>query len=494
MSVPLVSFGDESLLDKGIEQYRRENYEEAATILETVRHRNPSSSVAAFFLGLTYKQMMDYPRALENFKDAVVLQPRIKDALVELIEVLYRLGGEENLKSAAHLIQVAEREEIDPAKIAFLKGLLLQKEGKYTEAIEAFEKSESLDSAMTQAAEFQIGLAYVKAAKLEKAKERFRASVLVDPQSDLGSFARRYQDLVENQMKIERPIRLTLGLFGQYDSNLVLSWNESRNAPPPPSDDDSFGLLTQLRLDYIPRFDSPWLLNAQYAFTSNFHSDHSSSYDSIRNGFGLIPGYNFGSWSLNLLSGYDHTLLKEDGTFKRYLGHLRLGPLLRVQPNSVHLLELFVGYDENEFFREPLREEEDRDSDGLATFVNWVWAFKRDALFNARYEYIDANTDGIWWENDTYRFAAGLTLPIIDRIKLQLSGQAIFQEYRNNHLLLNNEKPRDDDIYQGTAGLTWEFFDGFTLVGQYSHTRADSNIAIYDYDRDLVTVGVEYRY
>ena len=78
-------------LREGIEQYQKENYEEAIEILTKVRRERPASSQAAFFLGMAYKQTMDYPKAAQNLQEAVTLAPPIKEALVELIDTLSQL-------------------------------------------------------------------------------------------------------------------------------------------------------------------------------------------------------------------------------------------------------------------------------------------------------------------------------------------------------------------------------------------------------------------
>jgi hypothetical protein len=49
-------------------------------------------------------------------------------------------------------------------------------------------------------------------------------------------------------------------------------------------------------------------------------------------------------------------------------------------------------------------------------------------------------------------------------------------------------------VYQLSAGLNWDFTDNLRIVGQYNRVRDDSNIAVYDYSRDVYSLGVEYRY
>lgn len=207
-----------ALLEEGIRQYKEENYEEAIEILTKASQQDKTASAPAFFLGLAYKQTNDFQKALVQFRDATTLKPPIKDAVVELIDVLNQL---DQLDEAVKWIDVAEKNNIYPAKTAFLKGMILSKKGQYAPAIAAFEKSKQLEKSYTQAADFQIAIAYMSDRKYAKAKERFQAAVTQDPLSDLGTFARRYQDIVEEQSFLQRPLRVTLGITGQYDTNML---------------------------------------------------------------------------------------------------------------------------------------------------------------------------------------------------------------------------------------------------------------------------------
>ena len=84
--------------------------------------------------------------------------------------------------------------------------------------------------------------------------------------------------------------------------------------------------------------------------------------------------------------------------------------------------------------------------------------------------------------------------PLFDNVRLQLSGQAFLQDYKNNHTLLNNTKPREDETYTASLGLTWEFAKNTNLVAQCAKTRVNSNIGYYEYDEELYGLGLEYRY
>lgn len=490
MLVPSKGFCENRFLKEGIAQYREENFEEAVDVLIKARQQEPSSSTAAFFLGLTYKQVMNYPEALKNLRDAVQLTPRIKQALVELIDVLYRLGKPENLKEAHKWISVGENAGIYPAKIEFLKGLVLQKEDKNMDAIQSFEKAKKLQPSMTQSAEVQIALSYLKERDLKKAKDRLKTAVLFDPKSDLASFARRYQDLVEKRMELEKPLRVTVGLFGQYDSNVVLKPLDDSVAGGV-TDEGSYGTTGSLKVDYLPVLKGPWLFNAQYSLSGVFYQKHATTHNNIINGIYLAPGYNFGKYAVNLAVNYNHVMVRNPG-FEKYMDTYNAGPMIRFSFAPGHLAEVAVNYGQKEYKEGPLTPEEDRDSSIFTTYASWIWIFQKDSFFNVRYEYSNENADGTNWENEGHRISLNMAIPVYEKIKLQLSGQAFFQDYKNVHTTFNVK--RNDDVYQGALGFTWEFFKNTNLIVQYTHIRANSNISIYDYRKDMYMGGVEYRF
>lgn len=486
---PFDAFSQTPYLREGIEQYKQENYEEAAELLIKERKQNPRSSVAAFFLGLTYKQMEDYQKALEHLRDAVALTPRIMQALVELVDVALQLG---KLEEAKKWLAVAEEAEIIPAKIAFLKGQALMKEGKNLEAVKLFEKARSLDKSFSQSAEVQIAICYMKERDLKKARERLRAALLYDPESDQASFARNYLDVVEKRIELERPFRLTLGISEQYNTNLLLNPNDPEFTDT--DDVKSYSTVPSIRLNYVPVLKGPWLFNAQYAISANFHEKYRTTRDTISNSIGLVPGYNFGRSALNLAVSYNHVMLRGPN-WERYQESLSLGPLFRMLFAQNHVLELSGGYKLQEVSPQtPVAQEEDRDSETLSTYISWIWIFQRDAFFNLRYEYTDEDTDGVWWDNEGHKFSANLVIPLIDKLKLQLSGQAFLQDYKNNHLLLSNIDKRDDETYITSLGFTWEFFKNTSFLAQWTGTIVNSNIGYYKYEQDLYSVSIEYRY
>jgi len=443
--------------------------------------------VAAFFLGMAYKQTMEYEKAFGNLKDAVTLTPRIKEALTEIVDVAMQIG---EIGEAKKWIGVAEKANISPAKIAFLKGLVLTEEGKNKEAAESFEKAKAIDPKISQAADIQIALSYMRGRELKKAKKRFESAIVNDPQSDLAGFARQYLAAVDQRLVAEKPFRYTFSLFGQYDDNMILKPDDQSLATGI-TNEGSGVLNSSFRVNYSPVFKSPWLFSAQYALASSLHDKNRLTHDSISNSISVTPGYNFGDFALNLSINYNHSLVRKP-SYKKYSGSLRAGPLVRVAFKGNQLLEVFMGYTNNEIFQAALAPEEDRDSHGYSSYLSWVWLFKESSFLNLRYQFSYQDTDGMNWDNRIDGFSANLAIPVYNRVKFQLSGQITIQDFNHYHTTFG--VIREDTTLSFSGGLTWEWLKNATLIAQYSRITADSNIGIYDYTRSMYTLGMEYRF
>ncbi len=496
-------------LTEAVQQYQRENYEEAIAILTKVRQQEPNSSQAAFFLGMAYKQTLDYPQAAIHLQDAVTLRPAVKEALVELIDTLYQLN---RLAEASKFVSLAERDSIAPARTAFLKGLILAKEGKNTEAVKAFEKARQLEPALSQAVEFQIGICLVKDNKLDKAKAILQRAISRDPLSDLASYARQYVSVVEDQLYLTRPLRLTLSVLAGYDTNLVSKPLEAAVAADITDEKGGF-LSSSARLDYLPRLEGAWLFNAQYSVASTVNSRHTHSHDSLANNFALSPGYNFGRCSLNLNINYTNVLLRTDGDlmpspdsspgYKHYLDYGSVGPALKFFVNPNNLVEIFAGYDVKRYYNQKIATPDAvRDSEGMREYVSWIWLFRANSFLNVRYDFATEAADGSQWTNKGHRLTANLSLPILSEEKakrfgpvtLQLAGSAFFQNFANEANYGVVTDTRRDKVYVGSVGLSWRCCKYASLIAQYTRTQNDSNVSIYEYNRNQYAAGLELRY
>ncbi|HOJ51492.1 MAG TPA: outer membrane beta-barrel protein [Syntrophales bacterium] len=395
-----------------------------------------------------------------------------------------------NYPEAKKWVAEAEKYALFPAKTAFLKGIILAAEGKAEEAVASFEKAKSLDKSYAQAADLQIGLTYIGARKYDQARERLQAAITQDPVSDLATFARRYQDLVEQRSFLERPLRFTISLLGQYDTNMLqepYAWPMLGDM----GEEKSYAMTNTFRVDFVPRLSGPWLFNATYALVSNIHQKNATSHDLLANTLSVSPGYSFGRVALNLLATYTH-VLRRNPSYERYVEMSEVGPLLRFIVSENQLAELFSGYTKKNYFTTPLAPEEDQSSHGGSGYVSYTFFFRGGALANVKYRYADERAEGDNWANEAHTFTLNTIFPLFKSLRAQLGGEVTIQDYKNTHTFFGEK--RRDRLYTAMLGLVYDINRYVSLTAQYQYTRGYSNIFLYDYNRNLWSAGVEFRF
>jgi len=480
-----VTFG-QTVFDKGLKEFREESYEEAVPFFLEARRLDPSSSTAAYFLGMTYKHMQNFKEAVPHLRDAVTLTPKIKEALVELIDVLYLTN---QLEEAKKWIEVGEREEVFPARTQFLKGLVLAKEGRTKDAISAFEKAKDLDKDLTQTADFHIANLLVKEGRLKEARDRFKFVLTIDPTTEMGLFARDYEKFLTAKIEREKPWRLSVGMAYKFDTNVVLRPTSGPVSEMVTNEKDHV-LNQTLRIGYTAPFSfkTPFNLSIQSSFYSDTYADL-TSHQFISSMISAIPGYNFGKVSLSALLIYGYNWLKR----RSYMTLNGVEPTLRFMIGSKSFGEVSIGYYRKRYLQRPINKDEDRDAENWAATLGWTYFLKNgEGLLNIRYSPSRENTEGRNWDYFQHRVSANLLYPLFKSLKLQLSAETSFADYLNTHTVFL--KKRDDDTYSGSFGLTYGLFKNLDAIANYTYTRTKSNIEVYDYRRHLFSVGLEFRY
>jgi Flp pilus assembly protein TadD len=483
-------------LKEGIELYNQENYEEAILTLIKAREEDPTSADAAFYLGMAYRQANDIENAFRQFGDAVTLKPVSDNAILELIESATLL---DKFDTAYKWIAVAEEHKVYPARVAFLKGTALAKQARYAEAVAAFEQCKQLDPAYTQSADLQIGVCYMNQRKFKLARDRFQAAVTQDPLSDMASYARRYQEAAEQWQYIERPLRLTVGIMGQYDTNYRTLADTYSGAPAvmnaylESQNRESMVMQNMARLDYVPTLRAPFVFNAGYAVANALHQRYGTSNDTFSNSFTLAPGLAYENYAVNLIANYTHNLKREPG-YQRYSESASIGPLYRRLLSNNRIIEAGLSFVKKNYFQAvPDPANEDQSSKGWNASLNWVWFFRENALLNTKFDYTKENAEGRNYDNQGYHLSAGVIYPLREKLRLQGGLDFNFQNYDNENLIYDNTI-RKDRIYTTTIGLTWSLTKQADLIVQHLFTRANSNIYAYDYKREIYSLGIELKF
>ncbi len=474
----------EDFLEMGIAEFKGENYEEALEFLIKAREQQPASSMAAYYLGLTYKQMGNYKESAKQLIDAIRLIPPVEDAYPELVRVLYNRN---ELHEAKDWIAKAEKQGIALGCITFLKGLVLLKEGKNAEAIHAFKRAKEIDPSLSQASDLQMAMIYAKQRRFAQAKQSLSAVISMNPTSEAADFAKEYEDAFTRGLKTYKPWWATAGISYRYDDNVVLKPSTAIPGVLITGQRDS-SVITTLGFGFTPLLSEPWSFNAQYYFYADTHfSQHKA--DLLYQTVSLTPGYQFPNGAITLPVAYSHVWL--DGS--QYMAAAVAKPTVSFMFLPNHIGQFSVQYARREMLKPPVNENEDRDANVYLLSPGYIYSFSGGkGIFNLKYEFSRDEAEGRNWENTGNRISMGLLMPVMNRLSLTFLGDVCLQHYDHTHTLYGVR--RRDKTYLGSAGIVYEILKNFSLNLQYSHTRADSNIAVYDYKRNEYTIGAQYTF
>jgi tetratricopeptide (TPR) repeat protein len=474
-----------STLEQGIGQYKHENYDEALLTLKKAKEEEPESSLAAYYLGLTYKQLQDYQNAVQPLTDAVTYSPKIKGALIELIDCLYQIG---QLEEADKWISEAEREGIRPAQVAFLKGLVLLKEGKAEESVKSFNNAKDLDSTMAQAADYQIATAYLKAGAYKNAKEVFQQLVLVDPNSTMANFANSYMQAITERERMERPFRASAGVYWQYDDNVVLDPSDSNVATNITDKADSREVTTATA-EYDYRFNKTFDVKAQYFFYWA-KQNNLGFYDTLSHTFVLQPDMTLKDGSLiSLPIAYNVTYIND----KSYLSTPSIGGVYNRMVGSHNMGQVYLKYAYKDYIWGPSIPDENRTGNDFGGGAGWYFFFmKNKGFLNLRYGLTKEWTEGNNWENWENNVNTTLLVPVMDKLNVTFSGNLSAQYYENSNSVFNVY--RRDQVWTLSTLAAYKIYGDSEVQLQYTYVNDDSNIGVYSYTRNIYSVGVEIKF
>lgn len=468
-------------LEEGIRQFRAENFEEALENLKQAKAQNPESSLTAFFLGLTYRQLGEVRAAIEEFKRAIDLKPPVLDAYFELIDLLLAL---DELKEAKEWVLRAEKEGVRPAQLSFLKGLILIREGKTREAIQALENAKKLDPTLEQAANLQIALAQIRERKFKTALQTLKAVISIDPKTDLADFAKEYERALERLIKEHRTFRGGLAWSYQFDDNAV---GADGTIIKRKSDNIS---IASFRLEAQPLVEPPWYINFQSQLSASYYK----RFDTLNTksvSFLGVPGYNFRNGLLTLPTSYTRNWLDE----KEYSENYSLRPTFNWILRERALAQFFTGFGKTTMLRKYAWQpkEESRTSVNYHFGAGYIYTFAEGrGLINLRYEYQINEAEGRNWKNRGNKFSGTLLLPIWKKMGLSLFGDYFSQRFEHLHTVFEKRR-RDTQITAGFL-LRWKLLNSLSVNLQYLHLRNKSNIKVYKYDRNPFSIGIEYEF
>lgn len=495
--------------------YDARRYDEALSLLREALAQDPNNVEALYYSGLVLMAQQKTDQAVEVLEKARARAPR--DLSIQFLLGVAYFALERYDQAEGPLTQVLN-ERPQTEGVGYYVGLIRYRKKDYQGALKAFKAETSKNPNIQQLVRFYSGLTLAILGLPEQAVAEVDAALKLQTGSALTGPAERIRDTLATARDAERRFHAEVRVGFLYDSNVAVL--------PQPSHDPTAeslrhkntatpGELAALRLDYAWLRRGPWESTVTYSFFQTYNN-RLPSFNvqnhlvagalSYRAAIGSMP------FQVGAQYSWDYLSLGAKDFLQRHTATL-FGTLVE---NKGNLTTLLARFQDRDFFATPgqLRDE-DRDAKNWMIGATHVFRFAEDRHYiRVGYQFDYEDADG---RNYTYagnRFLAGgqYTLPWgSTRLKYDFDLHQRHYQHANTLLPAVNPGTRErEDLEQNhvfrieqvlaknlgptSIGCAPTAPCPLTLAAEYQRTIADSNLAVFAFNRNVWSLTLSWQY
>jgi tetratricopeptide (TPR) repeat protein len=491
-------------MSKGILEFSRGRYEKAVELFQQALSAKPGDVDALDYLGQTLLRLKNYQGAEAAFRESLEHQPSSGRALLGLGIAQTGLG---KYREALTTLNAAEQVSADDPLIYYFKGLVTQQLNAYDQSQALFSRAMALSPDLTPTVRYYTGIGHYQRGLAEEAQKEFEAAIaLSEPDSDL---ARSAKEFLKQQRSASRRLRawdLSMSASGQYDSNVVLL---PLGTQPPGgqtgiSQKHDYRTAFYLRGEYRGIQTNAWTVGATYGFYQSFHHTL-SAFDVENHSPSFFVQNQFGAMQTRLQYIYDYVKVGRSP----YLIANAIQPTFTIAEGGNKFTLFQFRYQDKDFQHGRFTANSFRDGKNWLAGVTQFFYFANGAgLVRIGYTYDTDRTGGgspsvavvgnqtnADWAYRGHRVAAGLSLPPVMTVKLNLAFDYYRQDYDNpSSFSPSGTTRRLDEILFFTGTLSRNITENLSIALEYNYTRDQSNVALFDYVRNVYSVTLNARF
>ena len=495
--------------------YDARRYDEALTLLKEALAQDPNNVEALYYSGLVLMAQQKTDQAVEVLEKARARAPR--DLSILFLLGVANFALERYDQAEAPLTQVLN-ERPQTEGVGYYVGLIRYRKKDYQGALKAFRAETSQNPNIQQLVRFYSGLTLAILGLPEQAVAEVDAALKFQTGSSLTGPAERIRDTLATAREAERRLHAEVRVGFIYDSNVAVipqashdptaeSLRNRKTASP--------GELAALRLDYSWLRRGPWESTVTYSFFQTYNN-RLPSFNvqnhlvagalSYRAAIGSMP------FQVGAQYSWDYISLGGDDFLQRHTATL-FGTIVE---NKSNLTTVVFRFQDKEFFATPGQiRAEDRDARNWMIGGTHVFRFAEDRHYiRVGYQFDLENADGRNYSYAGNRFLAGgqYTLPW-GSTRLKYDFDLHQRHYRHANTLLPAVNPgsreREDleqnhvfrieqvlakNLGPSVIGCAPTAPCPLTLAAEYQRTVADSNLAVFDFNRNVWTLTLSWQY
>lgn len=491
-------------MTKGVVEFGRGHYEQAANFFEQARQATPGDPEASEYLGQTLLRLKRYSEAEGLFHDVTVSHPTRAQSWLGLAIAQSQLGKyHEALKS------LEQAQTLDPQNplIYFYQGVVSHELKSFNQSSALFSRAMALSPDLTPTVRYYTGMSYYERGLIDQAQKELEAAIAAgEPESDVARAARAILEQRTAAPKGPKQWDLSLSVSGQYDSNVVLL---PIGVQPPGgssgiSQKDDFRTTYYARGEYRLIQNSLWTTGIAYGFYQSLQvkltafniQDHAPS---------VFVQRQFGMVTARLQYAFDYVRVGQEP----FLLSNAVQPIIVVAEGDSYFTQIQLRYQNKDFQDDQFAGNSFRDG------KNWLAGVTQYAYFDNGKGYLrlaytfDTDvtgggspavaTPGVQssadWDYKAHRVAIGLGVPEFWTLKPSFA----FDYYRLNYENPNSFSPdgttkRRDNVLFFTATIGRSLADWLTISAEYNYTRDQSNIAVFAYNRSIFSLTLSSRF
>jgi len=499
---------------KGILKFNQGRYDEAQILFTQALDAKPGDPDATYYLGQALIRTRNYAAAEQTFQRLVDSEPASGRGRLGLAMAQYY---QDKHREALSNLSTAETALPNDPLVYYFQGLAHIRLGEFEQARGPLAKAMQLSPELSPESHYQLGVAEYGRGRYEEAVTEFETAVAAEPTSEVAESARQYlvqireggdatarrrldPTLPRAAVTPTQPKRwdLTFSTSVQYDTNVVLL---PLGVQPPGgssgiSQKDDYRTVLTARGEYRAIQTDTWTLGAAYGFYQSFHHTL-SGFDVQDHTPSIYLQHRIGRFQSRVDYLFDYVTVGRDP----FLISNAIRPVFSVREGTNWFTQLQLGYQNKDFKDDRFALNSFRDGKNWLIGVSQFYHFAENAgVARVGYIYDTDRTGGgsrsvaltpsnADWDYTGHRFSSGVRFPPL----WTLTGDLTFDYYRQNYDNANFFSPggrtvRQDNIYIVTAGVSRPLTANLLLGVQYSFTRDQSNVPLFNYERSVFSL------
>jgi tetratricopeptide (TPR) repeat protein len=412
---------------------------------------------------------------------------------------------EQDYAAAETAFRQVQAVQPDRQNVGYYLGFLEYRKQNYREALRFFRQNVPSDDTFAQLSRFYAGLSLSALGLAGQARAEIEEALRLQPVSPLTGPAERFRDVLGAAAQAERAWRIDAKLSFFYDDNVTVNPKISNDPTAEASrakDHRSTGELGFVRFEYLPLRTPDWEASLSYGLlqtVNNEVSDNNIQNHTLAGTLAYKTSLSGLPTVASLTYQYDYVSLDDRSFVSRHT----VAPGGTLVWNAMHLTQAQGRIQFKDFLHErgELADPTDRRDafNYLAGFTHYL-RFQADRHYlRGGYQFDWEQAEGRNWDYLGHRLLLGGQYTAPWDLRLRYDFDVHFRDYRHLHAFLPTgiAAPaihRIDRDMNHLFSVSKDLPHNLNVAVEYLLNRSSSNLAVYDYTRNVISLSVSWRY